>query len=86
MIYFHAFQLLWSKKLNFYFEITGLSMRLTNNLSHGFGHLGVRIKNQVTYTLSTFEQNPTQGILKNGIPNIIRRFKTKFLIIAIRKC
>ena len=54
-------------------------------MSHGFGHLGMHIKNQITYTLSSFEQNPTAGIVSKGIPNIIRRFRTKFLIVAIRK-
>jgi len=50
-----------------------------------FGNLGVHVKNQIQYTLSPFEQNVTKGIFQKGFPNLVRRVKEKFLVIAIRK-
>ncbi|CAK8684175.1 cytochrome b-c1 complex subunit 8-like [Clavelina lepadiformis] len=58
-------------------------MRLSDLRPHGFGHLGVHVKNQVEYTLSAFEQNPIKGVVAKGVPNILRRFRDKFLVVAI---
>ena len=62
------------------------SMRVTSLLrSHGFGHSGNNIKNQVWFTLSPFEQNPTKNFLGKGIPNLFRRIKEQIVVISIRK-
>ena len=60
-------------------------MRLTNFLAHEFGHLGYHTKNQIWYTLSSFEQNPTKGVVSKGLPTALRRFRSRFFPIAIRK-
>ena len=43
-------------------------------MGKAFGTLGVHIKHIVTYSLSPFEQRAFGGILRHGIPNVIRRF------------
>ncbi|RDD37339.1 Cytochrome b-c1 complex subunit 8 [Trichoplax sp. H2] len=41
-----------------------------------------RVRHVITYSLSPFEQRSMAGILKNGIPNVIRRFSESFPYVA----
>ncbi|EDV19980.1 expressed hypothetical protein [Trichoplax adhaerens] len=41
-----------------------------------------RVRHVITYSLSPFEQRSMAGILKNGIPNAIRRFSESFPYVA----
>ena len=47
-----------------------------------FGNLGVKIKNQVSYSLSPFEQKAFAGFFSQGIRNLYRRFRLQIPFIA----
>merc|ERR1712109_356406 len=47
-----------------------------------FGQLGTRVRGVLTYTLSPFEQRAFAGAVKNGIPNMVRRFSSKAFIVG----
>ena len=50
-------------------------------MAKGFGNL-TYVRNQITFTLSPFEQKPFAKFAKNGIPNGIRRIceETPFIL------
>ena len=61
----------------FLFLLVGVLLDKTTTaiaMGKAFGTLGVHIKHIVTYSLSPFEQRAFGGILRHGIPNVIRRF------------
>ncbi|XP_078481492.1 cytochrome b-c1 complex subunit 8-like [Ciona intestinalis] len=58
-------------------------MRLSAIRQHGFGHLGVKVNKQIIYTMSAFEQNPIKGVVRKGFPNMIRRTRESFFVVAI---
>ena len=61
-------------------------MRLTSVLNehHGFGTLA-KIHNIVVYKISPFEQRAFAGAIKNGVPNMFRRFRSNVFIVTPRK-
>jgi hypothetical protein len=42
-------------------------------MGKGFGNLAY-VRNQITFSLSPFEQRPFAKFIKDGFPNSIRRF------------
>uniref|UniRef100_H2Z1U3 Cytochrome b-c1 complex subunit 8 n=1 Tax=Ciona savignyi TaxID=51511 RepID=H2Z1U3_CIOSA len=58
-------------------------MRLSSIYKHGFGSLGVTVDKQIVYTMSAMEHNPIKGVVSKGFPNVIRRTKESFLVVAI---
>ena len=49
------------------------------------GHLGVRMRGFVSYTLSPHEQHPFRGAIVKGVPNMVRRFFDQVWKVAPRK-
>ena len=45
------------------------------------GYLGVHVKNIITYSLSPFEHRVFAGVIRKGLPNIIRRFNEEIFFI-----
>jgi len=44
-------------------------------MGKGFGNLGVRVRHVITYSISPYEQRVFIGMLKEGLPNLLRRSK-----------
>ncbi|XP_077970355.1 cytochrome b-c1 complex subunit 8-like [Styela clava] len=59
-------------------------MKLTDGkMGKGFGTLGVKMTSQIQYQLSPFEQPPLKGYFQNGLVNVARRTREKFLYFTI---
>ncbi|KAH8342329.1 cytochrome b-c1 complex subunit 8 [Drosophila kikkawai] len=57
-------------------------MRLSSILNGAhFGNLA-KVHGIVTYKLSPFEQRAFAGAISNGVPNMIRRFRSNVFIVA----
>lgn len=50
-----------------------------------FGHLA-KVYGIVTHRLSPHELKPLGGLLKDGIPNTVRRIREQIFIVVPRKC
>ncbi|KAH8376268.1 hypothetical protein KR200_008926 [Drosophila serrata] len=60
-------------------------MRLSSILNGAhFGNLA-KVHGIVTYKLSPFEQRAFAGAISNGVPNMIRRFRSNVFIVAPRE-
>lgn len=53
-------------------------------MGHGFGGL-YKVRGIVTYKLSPFEQRAFAGAISNGVPNMIRRFRSQVFRVVPRK-
>ncbi|XP_017058884.1 cytochrome b-c1 complex subunit 8 [Drosophila ficusphila] len=57
-------------------------MRLSSILNgQHFGNLA-KVHGIVTYKLSPFEQRAFAGAISNGLPNMVRRFRSNVFIVA----
>ncbi|VDD81681.1 unnamed protein product [Mesocestoides corti] len=46
-----------------------------------FGELHYR-RGVITYSISPYEVNAFKGFFTNGFPNLVRRFREKFLVVT----
>jgi len=55
-----------------------------SNMAKGFGELS-NVRGIIKYSISPFEQRAFAGAISKGLPNLFRRFRSKFFIVAPRK-
>merc|ERR1712011_76600 len=58
--------------INIFNNIRNLVFQKKFKMGKGFGNLAY-VRNQITFTLSPFEQKPFAKFFKAGIPNTVRR-------------
>ena len=54
-----------------------------SKMGKGFGNLGVKVKNVVTFSISPFEQRALAGVWSKGLPNNWRRYKRNIIYIGL---
>ncbi|KAK2720047.1 hypothetical protein QYM36_004080 [Artemia franciscana] len=50
-------------------------------MAKGFGELS-NVRGIIKYSISPFEQRAFAGAISKGLPNLFRRFRSKFFIVA----